>query len=237
MKRPFVPVVLAYVAGLLLAQFIQVPLAAMFLVAFVFLIVALTVSKFRLWLLWPLLLLAGWTNFSLRTAVVSPDDLRTAAVDKTAIVTLRGQMADTPRIRITQLDEKQIQHSIVSVHVRELQHGETQIRASGDVMVNTPGLLGPEFFAGQPVEIYGVLAPPSPPVAEGLFDYQKFLANRGIFEEVKTKSPNDWKITGPPVTSPPLTDRFLNWASRTLALGLPAEDEPLHLLWAMPEVQ
>jgi len=32
---------------------------------------------------------------------------------------------------------------------------------------------------------------------------------------------------------PPLTDRFLNWSQRTLALGLPVEDEPLRLLWAM----
>ena len=32
---------------------------------------------------------------------------------------------------------------------------------------------------------------------------------------------------------PPLTDRFLNWSKQTLALGLPGEDEPLRLLWAM----
>jgi hypothetical protein len=30
-----------------------------------------------------------------------------------------------------------------------------------------------------------------------------------------------------------LTDRFLNWSKQTLALGLPVEDEPLRLLWAM----
>jgi hypothetical protein len=33
--------------------------------------------------------------------------------------------------------------------------------------------------------------------------------------------------------NPPLTDRFLNWSKKTLALGLPVEDEPLRLLWAM----
>jgi ComEC/Rec2-related protein len=37
----------------------------------------------------------------------------------------------------------------------------------------------------------------------------------------------------PILVSPPLTDRFLNWSKRTLALGLPMEDEPLRLLWAM----
>ena len=35
------------------------------------------------------------------------------------------------------------------------------------------------------------------------------------------------------MSTPPLTDRFLNWSKQTLALGLPAEDEPLRLLWAM----
>ncbi|MGB8368295.1 MAG: hypothetical protein ACLPYZ_05755 [Limisphaerales bacterium] len=31
----------------------------------------------------------------------------------------------------------------------------------------------------------------------------------------------------------PMTDRFLNWSQRTLALGLPGENQPLRLLWAM----
>ena len=35
------------------------------------------------------------------------------------------------------------------------------------------------------------------------------------------------------LTRPPLTDRFLTWSKHTLALGLPVEDEPLRLLWAM----
>jgi competence protein ComEC len=33
--------------------------------------------------------------------------------------------------------------------------------------------------------------------------------------------------------NPPLTDRFLNWSKHTLTFGLPVEDEPLQLLWAM----
>ena len=32
---------------------------------------------------------------------------------------------------------------------------------------------------------------------------------------------------------PPWCDRFLAWAQSTLARGLPAEDEPVRLLWAM----
>ena len=46
-------------------------------------------------------------------------------------------------------------------------------------------------------------------------------------------STNDWKLLPPVLPKPPLTDRFLNWSKNTLALGLPNEDEPLRLLWAM----
>ena len=93
--------------------------------------------------------------------------------------------------------------------------------------------LAENFFAGQPVEISGVIAPPPPPLADGLFDYRDYLQTRGIYYQLKTSSTNDWKIRAPVLNSPPLTDRFLNWSKQTLALGLPVEDEPLRLLWAM----
>jgi hypothetical protein len=37
----------------------------------------------------------------------------------------------------------------------------------------------------------------------------------------------------PALRTPPASDRFLDWSRGTLALGLPTEDEPLRLLWAM----
>ena len=83
------------------------------------------------------------------------------------------------------------------------------------------------------MEITGVIARPPPPLAEGLFDYRDYLQTRGIFYQLKTSSTNDWQLGAPSLTRPPLTDRFLNWSKRTLALGLPVEDEPLRLLWAM----
>ncbi|HTA95631.1 MAG TPA: ComEC/Rec2 family competence protein, partial [Verrucomicrobiae bacterium] len=54
-----------------------------------------------------------------------------------------------------------------------------------------------------------------------------------IYYELKTESTNDWRLRAPILSTPPLTDRFLNWSKKTLALGLPTEDEPLRLLWAM----
>ena len=35
---------------------------------------------------------------------------------------------------------------------------------------------------------------PPPPLAEGLFDFQNYLATRGIYYQLKTESTNDWKI-------------------------------------------
>jgi hypothetical protein len=54
-----------------------------------------------------------------------------------------------------------------------------------------------------------------------------------IYYQLKTVSPNDWRLLEPQQAKPPLTDRFLNWSKQTMALGLPVEDEPLRLLWAM----
>jgi hypothetical protein len=117
--------------------------------------------------------------------------------------------------------------------VTGLQRGENWQPADGEIVVTTPGTLSGGFFAGQPVEISGVIARPPPPLAEGLFDYRDYLQTRGIFFQLKTGSPNDWQLGAPALTRPPLTDRFLTWSRRALALGLPVEDEPLRLLWAM----
>lgn len=233
MNRPFVAVIAAYVAGLLLAYLFHPPLVALFGSSFVVLLLALGLEKFRPHLMWPLLILAGWTNLSMRTAVVAPDDLRAQPGDRPALVTVYGHLAETPRLRIAEFDDRESWHSVVRVHADEVQEDENRYPVSGDLIVNTPGILGDDYFAGQPVAVSGVIAPPPRPLAEGLFDYANYLAARGIFHELKTDSTNDWKILEPRLSGPPLTDRFLNWSKSTLAQGLPAEDEPLRLIWAM----
>jgi competence protein ComEC len=105
--------------------------------------------------------------------------------------------------------------------------------AFGEIMVTTPSAVPENIVADQTVEISGVIAQPPSPLAGGLFDYRDYLQTRGIYYELKTISTNNWQLRAPVSLKPPLTDRFLNWSKRTLALGLPAEDEPLRLLWAM----
>jgi ComEC/Rec2-related protein len=233
MNRPFVAVVLFYAVGLLIAQWVQAPLVILFSTSFFILAAAVAFKIIRTFLLGALLVLAGWTNLVFHTAVVSPDDLRTLIGDQADIVTVRGILAETPRIKIIERNDQETEHSLAEVKITEICRNEIWQPALGEIIVSTPSTLASNYFAGQNVEISGVIAPPRPPLAEGLFDYGDYLQTRGIYYELKTESMNDWQLRAPILPSPPLTDQFLNWSKRTLALGLPAEDEPLKLLWAM----
>jgi competence protein ComEC len=233
MKRPLVAVVSCYGAGLLLAEIFQPPAAALFAVSFLVLALVLALEKLRPVLIYVLLALAGWTNLIVHTAIISPNDLRTTIGNTDAIVSVRGTLVETPKLKISEHDGEQSEHSLAQIRVAEIRRVENWQPALGEIIITTPSALGSNFFAGQPVEISGVIAHPPPPLAEGLFDYHDYLQTRGIFYELKTSSTNDWQLRAPILLKPPLTDRFLNWSKHTLALGLPAEDESLQLLWAM----
>jgi ComEC/Rec2-related protein len=233
MKRPLAAVVSFYAAGLLLAEIFQPPPAALFAISFFVLALALVPGKFRPVLICLLLALAGWTNLVFHTAVISPDDLRSLIGGEAKIVSARGILIQAPQIKISARDGRQTEHSLAQVKVTGLRLDGNWQPALGEIVVATPSALPENFFAGQSVEISGVISQPPPPLVEGLFDDRDYLQTRGIFYQLKTTSTNDWKILPPVLSAPPLTGRFLNWSKRTLALGLPVEDEPLRLLWAM----
>ncbi len=233
MKYPLVAVVVCYAAGLLLAKCLQPPLAALFAAAFLVLALFFVLEKIRPVLIWPLLALVGWTNLAIHNAVLSPDDLRRLMGNEAALVTLRGTLVETPDLKIYERDGESTEHMLAQVRVSELRRDTDWQPAAGMIIVTTPGALASNYFAGQPVEISGVFSLPPRPVAEGLFDYRDYLQTRGIFYELKTSSPSDWQLRTPSLLKPPLTDHFLDWSKQTLALGLPVEDEPLRLLWAM----
>ncbi len=233
MKRPLAGVASSYTAGLLLGKLFQPPLALLFVVAFTCLMAALVFSRWRYWLLWPLLILSGWTNLVCHTVILSPFDLRHVLGREPAAVLVHGTLAETPHLKIQERRGEAVDRSLAQVQVTEISLAGTWRPAAGTIVVTTPGSLDSVFFAGQPVEISGVIAPPSPPLAQGLFDYREYLATRGIYFELKARSTNDWKTLAPEAPARPLSDRFLSWSKQTLASNLPAEDEPLRLLWAM----
>ncbi|HKW28965.1 MAG TPA: ComEC/Rec2 family competence protein [Verrucomicrobiae bacterium] len=233
MRRPLVSVVSCYTVGLLLAEIVHPPLGVLFAITFVVLLLAVVLGKLRSWLIWLLIALAGWTNLADRTTVISPRDLRVLLGNDSAIVAVRGTLLETPHVKIVERDNQEIEHSLARVRVAGLGREESWRPAAGEVIVATPAPLPANFFAGQPVEVTGVMARPPSPVAEGLFDYRNYLETRGIYYQLRTGSTNDWQLRAPVLANPPSTDRFLNWSKKTLALGLPVEDEPLRLLWAM----
>jgi competence protein ComEC len=231
-KRPLVAVVSCYIIGLLLAELFQPPLGALFAAALLGLGAALALGKFRPWLIWPLLALAGWINLAVQTRVLAPQDLRRLLGDEPALATVRGTLAETPSQRVSVHDETESWRTLARLDVAALARGSRWQPAGGQIIVATPGILPGGFFQGQEVEITGVIAPPPVPVAEGLFDYRTFLRRQGIYFQLKAGSTNDWRLLSAGVR-PPACDRFLAWSQRTLARGLPEVDEPLKLLWAM----
>lgn len=233
MKRPLVPVALCYAAGLLLAAAFQPPLVLLFAVAFALVGAAVGVSQARPWMLGAVLVVAGWTNLVTRTAVVSPHDLRDILGDSAAYVTVRGTLQETPNLRIFVRDEQESFRTIAQLHVTALNYGTNWQPAAGRIVVTTIGELPEHFFAGQHVEITGVLARPPLPLARGLFDYRTHLARQGIYYQLRADSTNTWAVVAPALTEPPFTYRFLRWAKQTLARGLPVQDEALELRWAM----
>jgi competence protein ComEC len=233
MNRPAVVVLSGYAAGLLFGQLYRPALVTLLLVSFIVLIPAIFFARFRPWLLWPLLALAGWTNLVFHTATISPNDLRLLAGNEPALASIRGTLTETPRLKLIERNHQETLHSIAQVQVNQVRLQDDWQPALGTILVTTPDAPGINFFGSQNVEVSGVIAPPSPPLAEGLFDYRDYLRTRGIYYELKVESTNDWQLGVPVRPTALLTDRFMDWAKRTLALGLPVEDEPLRLLWAM----
>lgn len=232
MKRPLAAVVSFYAAGLLLAVFFHPPLPALFAVSGGMLALAVIFSRLRPWLLAPLLALAGWINLTACTAIISPQDLRVLLTAAPEQVSVRGRLSETPTQRVYVRDDVPSWRTLGLMQVTDVQRGTNWQAAHGQILVTTSGIPGTNFFNGQQVEITGVIAPPPIPVAEGLFDYRAYLRLQGVYFQLKTASVDDWKLLSTN-TTPPLSDRFLAWSQRTLAHGLPVQDEPLGLLWAM----
>jgi ComEC/Rec2-related protein len=235
MKQPLVPVVLWYLAGILLADRLPLSLNGLLAAALVVAGVAAVWERVSSLLLAPLLVLAGATNLTLNTAILSPHDLRTILGEHAALVAVRGRLSETPEQRLYERDDEESWRTVARISVEAVRLGRLPWQpACGRVATGTPGVLPREFFAGQTVEVSGVIAPPKGPLAEGLFDYRAYLRRHAIYYHLRVTSTNDWKAAGPSgQTGRALAERFGQWAKAALARGLPVEDEPLRLLWAM----
>ncbi len=233
MKRPLVPVALLYVGGILIACFISLPPPLLLAGSLGAAALTLAWRGARLSLLCALIVLTGWTNFTLRTAIISPHDLRRILGDEPDIVTIRGTLHETPVQRVSERNSEESWRTLARIDVTALRPNRKPWQpATGRMAVTTRGLLATNFFVGQTVEITGVAGLPKIAFAEGTFDYRAYLREQGIYYNLQSASESDWQLLSSPAT-PPLADRFRTWARQALALGLPAEDESLRLEWAL----
>ena len=217
-----------FIAGIVLAELSGGPFTLFCFFALCFVLAALLWPKQGQVMLGASIVAAGAAALTCQTRVIAANDLRNVIGGETRIATVRGKLVETPYQRFYEDRSR----SMTKLECAELRFKNTDWQpVIGTVAIVTPGTPGEHLWHGQTVEVTGVLAQPPVALAPGLFDYQSYLRRLGIHYTLRAASAKDWIVLGS--TQPPLAVRFNAWAKRTLAYGLPAEDEALHLLWAM----
>ncbi|MEY4690339.1 MAG: hypothetical protein RIT19_664 [Verrucomicrobiota bacterium] len=164
---------------------------------------------------------------------LDPYDVRWRIDGRGELGRIRGLLAETPSVRLTERRGQWMERTVVRLRVTGWRPGEGEWeRASGEVLVSSQGVPDARFFRGQSVEISGLVSAPPGPAAPGLFDYATFLRRQGVGLQVRCEAPGDWAL-GPGATDAiPWSERFLAWARRRLSEGLP-DDGATRLIWAM----
>jgi competence protein ComEC len=228
MKRPLALPCVLFIGGILLAEFSGRSFQLFLGCGLLLVVAALVWPERRLVLLAAGILAGGAAALALKTHVVAPNDLRKVIGTEPCIVTLRGKLVETPYQRFYEDQSR----SLTKLECAALRPDKGEWRqVVGTVAVVTPGAPGDKLWHGQLVEVTGVLAQPPPALAPGLFEYRAYLRRVGIHYALRASSEKDWRVLGS--TEPPISVRFTQWAKRTLARGLPREDDALQLLWAM----
>ena len=233
MRRPLLLPALLLAAGVMAEEFFGGHWPWLFAATALVLGLALIPGRFRILGLAAGLFLAGWLGYAVRQSAISPDDLRTLASSEPEIVTVRGEIAETPALRLSERKGRLVGRTMLRLRVAALRrdHAEWQ-PAAGDLVVSASGVLRPEYFRTQRVEVTGVLQAPPGPAAEGLFDYRTFLRRQGVWFTLRSEGEADWHLAADAVQAAPLSERFLPWAQAMLSRGLP-DDESTRLLAAM----
>ena len=203
MKRPLVPVALLYVGGILIACVIPVPPLFLLIASLSLAVLTLAWPRARLFALGTLIVLTGWTNHTLRTAIISPHDLRRVLGEQPEIVTLRGMLRETPTQRVYERNQEESWRTMARIDVTALRRNRQPWQpAAGRMAVTTLGILSTNIFAGQEVEITGVAGPPKIAAAEGMFDYRAYLKQQGIYYQLQAASEQDWRVVSSPLKPP-----------------------------------
>lgn len=232
MRRPLLWPALLFALGVALGEWFAVPAPGLLLACAGVLATAAFTERFR----WPLLLavswLAGWAHYRLHQDRPAPHDLRTLIGTNVVLARFRAEIRDTPALKLVERRGQLYGRTLFRVRVTAWENHGTWQPATGDIAVSLKGAPPRELFRTQRLELHGVLRPPPGPVALGLFDYATHLRHQGCWFMLVADGPHDWQLAEGSAPRPPLSERFLPWAQRTLARGLP-DDEATRLLWAM----
>lgn len=176
---------------------------------------------------------AGALSWWLECTPLHPTDVRVALPDEALAGTLRGRVAEMPTLRLSGVAGAMRPRTTVALEASAWRRVEgTWEPLTGRVLVATRGAPPVDLFPGQSMEVEGVLQPVPGAVAPGLFDYRRHLKWRGIFRLLEADSFGSWRRLDPVLPKAPWSVRFVPWAQKALAYGLP-DDESTRLLWAM----
>ncbi|HEY3860252.1 MAG TPA: ComEC/Rec2 family competence protein [Verrucomicrobiae bacterium] len=231
MRRPLLPAGLLMIAGILCAEWLRPPLPLMFGLSFAVAAAALAWSAARPWLLCLLLFLTGWIGACWHSTILSPNDLRLLLGSEPRLVTLRGTIQAPPSERIFEQGQREFWHSSALLEADAILTNGIWQPVAGRVVAAAQGVLASNIFAGQQVEVSGVIELPRGPYARGMFNPREFYRRENVFFQLQTSGPGDWNASP---ARPPISERFRHWATNTLAIGLPpGEDEALRLTWTL----
>ncbi len=231
LEKPLVHITGWYALGILAGAWVDLPVLVWMGAGLVAVGLGWFFTRIRVFALAIGLVSVGATNMCGKLQPVSPIDLRYQVGEVPALATVRGRLIDPPSLRVLERDHKTRWRSIARIAVAEWQRNGVWEPVTGEIVVFTPGVLQGVLFHGERVEVAGVLSLPREALAPGLFDYRNLLRWQGIHYVLNAPSTNDWHRLDPPATRP-LTEGFVTWGRRILALGL-LEDEAVRLVWAM----
>jgi competence protein ComEC len=228
MKRPLAAPCVLFIGGIIFGEFSGWSFTVFLAGASLFVLSALLWPAQRQLMLAAGIFATGAAALALQTRVIAPHDLRNVVGTETRLATVRGKLVEAPYQRFYEDQGR----SFTKLECAEIRFKDTEWQhVAGTIAVVTPGPIAANLWHGQIAEVTGMLAQPAAALAPGLFDYRAYLRRLDIHYALRASSANDWKVLGS--TQPPLAVRFNAWAKKTLAYGLPSEDEPLRLLWAM----
>ncbi|HVW01947.1 MAG TPA: ComEC/Rec2 family competence protein, partial [Planctomycetaceae bacterium] len=216
-RAPAVPVVAACALGIVVDRCTEWPLHAWLPAAAVLCMAWLVAFMTRR--PWPaaVCLLAavaalGGAWHHLGQFTLAGDDIFLFTREEPRFARLTGTVVDEPTYRMPKQHAipsavRQKPRTIVTVHAEKLHTPVGDVRVSGRVRVEAPGIVE-EVHPGDPVSVVGSLTRPSPPLSRGAFDFRAILRESGIRAIVRSTKGETLTRNGP---SPSI--RLTTWRS------------------------